>query len=163
MIRKKPGWEADLRKFLVILDESPECLNAMRFAAIRASKTGGAVELLGIIAPEDFHHWVGVGELMRAEAREKIEAHFEVFRDRMTKVEGITPTLAIREGEKVKCILDHIREDREIGVIVLGAGARGDGPGPLVTELAGRRAGEMPVPVTVVPGSMSKEDIIAVS
>ena len=50
-----------------------------------------------------------------------------------------------------------------IGVLVLGAGVKGDGPGPLVTELAERRAAEMPVPITVVPGSMTKEDIIAVS
>ena len=152
-----------MRKFLVVMDDSPECLNAMRFAAIRASKTGGGVEILGIIAPEEFQHWVGVGELMRAEAREKIEAHFQVFAERMQKVEGVTPTLAIREGEAAKEIIAHIKDDPEIGVLVLGAGTKGDGPGPLVTELAGRRAGEMPVPITVVPGSMTKDDIIAVS
>ena len=152
-----------MRKFLVVMDDSPECLNAMRFAAIRASKTGGGVELLGIIKPEEFQHWVGVGNLMRAEAREKIEAHFEVFAERMKKVEGIAATLAIREGEAAKEIIAHIKADPEIGVLVLGAGTKGDGPGPLVTELAGRRAGEMPVPITVVPGSMTKEDIIAVS
>ncbi len=152
-----------MRKFLVVLDDTPECLNAMRFAAIRASKTGGGVEILGIIGPEEFQHWVGVGELMRAEAREKIEAHFQVFKDRMEKVEGVSPTLVIREGEKAKSVIDHIKSDPEIGVLVLGAATMGDGPGPLVTELAGRRAGQMPVPVTVVPGSMTKEDIVAVS
>ncbi|WP_112321840.1 universal stress protein [Oceanibium sediminis] len=152
-----------MRKFLVVLDDTPECLNAMRFAAIRASKTGGGVELLGIIAPEEFQHWIGVGDIMRQEAREKIEAHFEVFKERMEKVEGVTPTLAIREGEKAREIIDHIKADPQIGILVLGAGTKGDGPGPLVTELAGRRVSEMPVPVTVVPGSMTKEDIIAVS
>ncbi len=152
-----------MRKFLVVLDESPECLNAMRFAAIRASKTGGGVELLAVVAPEEFQHWIGVGEVMRAEAREKIEAHYQVFKDRMEKVEGISPTLSIREGEKVKEIIDHIKADREIGVLVLGAGARGDGPGPLISELVGRRSGEMPVPITVVPGSLTKDDIVAVS
>ncbi|MEM9432153.1 MAG: universal stress protein [Pseudomonadota bacterium] len=152
-----------MRKFLVVLDESPECLNAMRFAAIRASKTGGGVEILAVIAPEEFQHWIGVGEVMRAEAREKIEAHFEVFRDRMEKVEGVTPTLAVREGDKVHEILEHIKSDREIGVLVLGAGAKGDGPGHLVAELVGRRSGTMPVPITVVPGSLSKEAIVAVS
>lgn len=152
-----------MRTFLVVMDETPEFLNAMRYAAIRASKTGGAVEILGVIAPEEFQHWIGVGEMMKAEAREKIEAHFEVFRDRMEKVEGITPTLAIGEGERGRVILDHIKSNPEIGVLVLGAGARGDGPGPLVTELAGRQIGQMPVPITLVPGTMSKEDIIAVA
>jgi len=152
-----------VRKFLVVMDESPEFLNALRFAAIRAAKTGGGVEILGIIAPEEFQHWIGVGEVMRAEARAKIEAHFEVFRDRLQKVEGVTPTLAIREGEKAREIIAHIKEDPEIGILVLGAGAKGDGPGPLVTELAGKRVADMPVPVTVVPGSMTKEQIIAVA
>ncbi|MEM1267431.1 MAG: universal stress protein [Pseudomonadota bacterium] len=152
-----------MRKFLVVLDETPECLNAMRFAAIRASKTGGGVEILAVIAPEEFQHWIGVGEVMRAEAREKIEAHFAVFRDRMEKVEGVTPTLAVREGDKVHEILEHIKSDHEIGVLVLGAGAKGDGPGHLVAELVGRRSGTMPVPITVVPGSLSKEAIVAVS
>ncbi|MEM8788946.1 MAG: universal stress protein [Pseudomonadota bacterium] len=152
-----------MRKFLVVLDESRECLNAMRYAAIRASKTGGGVELLGIIAPEEFQHWIGVGDRMKAEARAKIEAHFEVFKDRMERVEGVIPTLAIREGERAREIIDHITSDPEIGILVLGAGTRGDGPGPLVTELTTRRVSDVPVPITVVPGTMSKEAIIAVS
>ncbi len=152
-----------MRKFLVVLDDSPECLNAMRFAALRAANTGGGVEILGIIAPEEFQHWIGVAEVMRAEAREKIEAHFEVFRERMEKNEGVTPTLAIREGEHVREILAHIKENPDIGVLVLGAGTQGDGPGPLVSELTGRRAAEMPVPITVVPESMTKDQLIAVS
>jgi nucleotide-binding universal stress UspA family protein len=151
-----------MRTFLVVLDDSPECLNAMRYAAIRAAKTGGGVELLGIVEPEAEQQWIGVGDLMRAEAREKIEAHFQIFRDRMEKNEGVVPTLAIREGEKVTEVLEHIRANREIGVLVLGAGTKGDGPGPLVAELVGRRGGQMQVPITVVPGSMSKEDLIAV-
>ncbi len=152
-----------MRTFLVVLDDSPECLNAMRFAALRAAKTGGGVELLAIIEPEEFQHWAGVGDLMRAEAREKIEAHYQIFKERMEKQEGVSPTLSIREGEKVSELLDHIKSNREIGVLVLGAGTKGDGPGPLVSELVGRRGGDMPVPITVVPGAMSKEDIIAVS
>ena len=78
-----------MRKFLVVLDDSKECLNAMRFAAMRAAKTGGGVEVLSIIPPEEFNHWIGVGDLMRAEAKERIEVHFEVFakwmRDRQSQ------------------------------------------------------------------------------
>jgi len=152
-----------LRKFLVVMDESPEFLNALRYAAIRAHKTGGAVEILGIIAPEEFQHWLGVGEAMKAEARERIEAHFAVFAKWMQDKEGITPELVIREGEKVKVVMEQIREDPEVGVLVLGAGTSGDGPGPLVSQLVGRQGGNMPIPVTIVPGGMTKEAIIAVS
>ena len=150
-----------MRKFLIILDDTPEMLNAMRFAAIRASKTGGAVEMLAVISPDEFQHFMGVADVMRAEAREKVEAHFQLFKDRMEKREGITPTLAIREGDRVDQVLEHIKSDPEIGVLVLGAGVDKAGPGPLVAALIGRRMGELRVPITIVPGSMTKEDIIA--
>jgi hypothetical protein len=98
---------------------------------------------------------------MRAEAMEKIEAHFQLFKDRMEKREGITPTLAIREGDKVDAVLAHIKDDPEIGVLVIGAGTDKSGPGPLVSALTGRRMSEMRVPITIVPGTMTKEEIIA--
>jgi nucleotide-binding universal stress UspA family protein len=150
-----------LRKFLIILDDTPEMLNAMRYAAIRASKTGGAVEMLAVISPEEFQHFMGVADVMRAEAHEKIEAHFQVFKDRMEKREGITPTLTIREGDKVDAILEHLKSNPDIGVLVVGAGIDKAGPGPVVAALLGRRLGDLRVPITIVPGSMTKEEIVA--
>ncbi|MEM9250285.1 MAG: universal stress protein [Pseudomonadota bacterium] len=144
-----------MRKFLVVLDDSRECLNAMRFAAMRAANTGGGVEILSVIPPDEFQHWVGVGEVMRAEARERIEAHFEVFAKWMRDRQGVTPNLVIREGEAVPTILALIREASDIGVLVLGAGTGKGGPGPLVTALT-KSSGELPVPITIVPGEMSK-------
>ncbi len=152
-----------MRKFLVVMDDSTEFLNALRFAAIRAKKTGGGVEILGIIAPEEFQHWIGVGDVMRQEARERIEEHFKVFSKWMVDNEGITPELVIREGEKAAEVLAQIEDDPEVGVLVLGAGSTGDGPGPLVSQLVGRQAGELSVPITVVPGGLTKERIIEIS
>lgn len=149
-----------MRKFLVVLDSTQECLNAMRFAAIRAARTSGAVQILAVIPPEEFNHWIGVGDLMREEARERIEAHFEVFAKWMRDRQGVTPELVIREGEAVAEILAQIQQDREIGVLVLGAGTDKSGPGPLVTHLS-KSAGSLPVPVTIVPGSLSKEALDA--
>ena len=117
-----------MRKFLIILDDTPEMLNAMRYAAIRASKTGGAVEMLAVISPEEFQHFMGVAEVMRAEAREKVEAHFQLFKDRMEKREGITPTLVVREGDKVEAVIEHIKADPEIAVLVVGAGTERPAP-----------------------------------
>ncbi len=145
-----------MRKFLVVLDDSRECLNAMRFAAMRAAHTGGGVQILSVIAPDDFHHWAGVGEIMRAEARERIEVHFEVFAKWMRDRQGVNPELVIREGEVVPEIMAQIREDGSIGVLVLGAGTDNKGPGPIVTQLT-RQAGNLPIPITIVPGDMSKE------
>jgi nucleotide-binding universal stress UspA family protein len=145
-----------VRKFLVVLDDTRECLNAMRFAAMRASKTGGGVVVLSVISPADFGAWVGVGDIMREEARERIAVHFEVYAKWMRDRQGIDPALVIREGEAVPTIVDYIQEDPEVGVLVLGAAADSKGPGPLVTALS-KQAGALPVPITIVPGDLSKE------
>ena len=151
-----------MRKFLVVLDDSRECLNAMRFAAMRAAHTGGGVAVLSIIPPDEFNHWIGVGNVMREEARERIHAHFEVFAKWMRDKQGIDPELVIREGHTMDEIMAHVREDPEIGVLVLGAGTDKKGPGPLVTQLS-RTAGNLPIPVTIVPGDLSKEKLEAIT
>lgn len=145
-----------MRKFLVVLDESRECLNAMRFAALRAAHTGGGVQILSVIPPEEFGTWIGVADLMREEARERIVAHFEVFAKWMRDRQGVDPELVIREGDPVAEILAQVREDPAIGVLVLGASHEKSGPGPLVTQLS-KNSGNLPVPITIVPGDMSKE------
>jgi nucleotide-binding universal stress UspA family protein len=151
-----------MRKFLVVLDDSQECLNAMRFASMRAANTGGGVMILSVIPPDEFQHWIGVADIMRGEARERIEAHFEVFAKWMRDKHGVDPELVIREGEPVPEILGQITEDPEIGVLVLGAGNDKSGPGPLVSQLS-RTAGNLPIPITIVPGELSKERLEAVT
>lgn len=150
-----------MRKFLVVVDETPECLNAIRFAARRAQKTGGGLQMLFVLRPEEFQHWIGVGEVMRAEARQAAEARFQEVASRLTETVGIMPEFVIREGEPAQEVLAQCREDREIGVLVLGAATDSAGPGPLVTHLVGKLGGKMPVPVTVVPGGLSREEVIA--
>lgn len=151
-----------MRKFLVVLDNSRECLNAMRFAAMRAAHTGGGVEVLAVIEPEEFNLWIGVGDIMREEARERINAHFEVFAKWMRDRQGVDPELVIREGEPVPEILAQVKEDPEIGVLVLGAGTDSKGPGPLVSQLT-KNSGSLPIPVTIVPGNLSKDRLEAIT
>jgi len=151
-----------MRKFLVVLDDSRECLNAMRFAAMRAAHTQGGVAILSVIPPEEFNHWIGVGDIMREESRERIEAHFEVFAKWMRDKQGIDPELVIREGEPVSEIIAQVHEDPDIGVLVLGAGTGKKGPGPLVTQLT-KNSGTLPIPITIVPGDLSKERLEAIT
>lgn len=151
-----------MRKFLVVLDDSRECLNAMRFAAMRAANTGGRVQILSVIPPDEFNHWIGVGEVMREEARERIEVHYEVFAKWMRDRQGVDPELVIREGHAVEEIIAQVRDDAEIGVLVLGAGTDKKGPGPLVTQLT-KNAGALPIPITIVPGDLSKEKLEAIT
>ena len=134
----------------------------MRFAAMRAARTGGGVEVLAVIEPEEFNHWIGVGDIMREEARDRINAHFEVFAKWMRDRQGVDPELVIREGEPVPEILAQVSEDAEIGVLVLGAGTDSKGPGPLVTQLT-KSSGSLPIPITIVPGNLSKERLEAIT
>lgn len=152
-----------MRKFLVVLDDSTECLNAMRFAALRAANTGGGVTVLSVIPPDEFNHWIGVADIMRSEARERIEVHFEVFAKWMRDKQNVDPELVIREGVPADEIISYVMEDDDIGVLVLGASAdKKKGPGPLVTQLT-RSAGTLPVPITIVPGDLSKERLEAIT
>ncbi len=151
-----------MRKFLVVLDDSRECLNAMRFAAMRAAHTQAGVEILAVIPPEEFNHWIGVGDIMREEQRERIEAHFQVFAKWMRDKQGIDPELVIREGEPADEIIAQVQADATIGVLVLGAATGKKGPGPLVTQLT-KTAGSLPIPITIVPGDLSKERLEAIT
>ncbi|WP_123792743.1 universal stress protein [Pacificibacter maritimus] len=151
-----------MRKFLVVLDDSRECLNAMRFAAMRAKNTGGGVQILSVIPPDEFNHWIGVADIMREEARERIVVHFEVFAKWMRDKQGIDPELVIREGEPVSEILAQVKDDTDVGVLVLGAGTEKQGPGPLISALT-KQAGFLPIPMTLVPGEMSKERLEAIT
>ena len=134
----------------------------MRFAAMRAAHTGGGVVILSVIPPDEFNHWIGVSDIMRAEARERIEAHYEVFAKWMRDKQGVDPELVIREGEPVDEILKQVREDTDVGVLVLGASIEGKGPGPLVTQLT-KNAGLLPMPITIVPGDLSKDRLEAIT
>ena len=151
-----------MRKFLVVLDDSRECLNAMRFAALRAEHTGAGVSVLSVIPPDEFNHWIGVGDIMREEARERIVVHFEVFAKWMRDRHHLDPDLVIREGEPVDEILAQVRDDPQIGVLVLGASGDRKGPGPLITQLS-RASGSLPVPMTIVPGNLTKEQLEAIA
>ena len=147
-----------MRKFLVVLDDSRECLNAMRFAAMRAANTGAGVQILAVIPPDEFNHWIGVGEVMREEARERIQVHYEVFAKWMRDRQNVDPELIIREGRPVDEILAQVNDDPDIGVLVLGAGTDKKGPGPIVTQMT-KNAGGLPIPITIVPGDLSKEKL----
>jgi nucleotide-binding universal stress UspA family protein len=147
------------RKFLCVVDDSPECRLALRFAFRRAARTGGGVVLLYVIEPADFQHWVAVGNLMREEAREAAEEVLHTLADEVSQWSGIMPEFAIREGRKQEQVITLLDDEPEIRLLVLGASAEKDGPGPLVTALAGLNSGDLRVPITVVPGTLSIEQI----
>jgi nucleotide-binding universal stress UspA family protein len=146
-------------KFLVVADETPECRVALRFASRRAERTGGGLALLQVIEPPDFQHWLAVEEAMREEAREEAEQNLMSLAGQAQADTGITPEIIIREGSKREELLKLIEEDPDIRILVLAAAAGPEGPGPLVTELAGQKSGALAIPITVVPGALTDEQI----
>ncbi len=147
------------RNFLVVVDDTPECRVALRFACMRAHRTGGGVVLLRVIEPADFQHWIAVENLMREEAREAAEELLQGLAGEVYDYSAITPEYRIREGRVDDEILALLAEEPSIRILILGASPDAAGPGPLVSRLAGQVSGSMPVPVTVVPGNMTAEQI----
>ncbi|MGH6664776.1 MAG: universal stress protein, partial [Pseudolabrys sp.] len=106
--------------------------------------------------------WLGVADIMKAEALEAANAAFDKFAARAKDISSIVPDRVIREGDPAEEIVKLIDEDADIGILVLAAGIAHEGPGPLVSSLA-KTAGMFPIPVAIVPGHLSDEDIDASS
>jgi len=151
------------RIFLVVVDASEEMSVALRFACRRAQHTGGRVALLYVLEPADFQHFASVGELMREENRQEAERILQGLAEEVQDMIDATPTLYVREGVADDEILKLIEEEPNISILVLGAGTDKKGPGPLVSSLAGKFAGKFPIPITVVPGTLSPERIDALT
>ena len=159
MVTQRIGRDAGgKRKFLAIIDDTPECTRAAAYAAYRAKASGGGAVLLYVIEPGDFQHWLGVEKIMRAEATEEAEARLVKVADELREEVGIDPETVIREGKIVEAINALIDADREIAILVLAAGDASEGPGPLVSSVASKGAG-FPIPVTIVPASLTQEEI----
>ncbi|MBX3582363.1 MAG: universal stress protein [Rhizobiaceae bacterium] len=163
MVSKRLSREAGhRRKFLAIIDETPECERAVAYASKRARSTGGVLVLLYVIEPGDFQHWLGVEKIMRDEAMQAAGAALDAQASKVRETVGIEPELVVREGKPVDEIHKLIEEDQDIAILVLAAGAAKEGPGPLVSSVAGKGAA-FPIPVTVVPQNLSDEDIDSIS
>ncbi|MHA3839952.1 universal stress protein [Sphingomonas aestuarii] len=147
-----------MRTYLVVIDESPEAEIALRFAARRAVKTGGNVEILALIPKPDFVQWGGVQATIEEEARTRAEALVTGAAGTLLQESGIKPSLTVREGDGAKIVREMIEANPEIAALVLGAAATG-APGPLVTHFSGTDAGKLSVPVMIIPGSLDREGI----
>ena len=159
----EPSPEPQERTFLVVVDNSEELHVALRFASLRAKKTGGRVALLYVVEPADFQHWMAVGNLMREEARSEGEQLLQKLAARVNELVGSIPILYVREGEVRDELFKLLDEEPRVSILVLGANPGSRGPGPLVSALTGKMIGKLRVPITVVPGNLGDEEIDNVS
>jgi nucleotide-binding universal stress UspA family protein len=151
------------RVFLVVVDESPEMRNALRYACRRAKRTGGRVAMLYVMDPPEGQQWGAVVDLMRQEARQQAEDVVAKHADAAATLTGQPPTIHIREGKSRDELLKLVAEDRSISVLVLGSASSGEGPGPLVTAFTGKLGGQLRIPLTIVPGALTEAEIDAIS
>jgi nucleotide-binding universal stress UspA family protein len=150
-------------KCLVIVDDSAEWDRAVYYASRWAIRAGGGVVMLRIIEIEEQNQqWLGVADLMRAEAHDDANAALDRAAGRANGIAAITPERVIREGDPAEQILDVIDKDVDIAMLVLAANPGPEGPGPIITMIASA-AGSFPIPVTIVPGDLSDSDIDALS
>ncbi|MCB1507318.1 MAG: universal stress protein [Hyphomicrobiaceae bacterium] len=152
------------RKFLVVIDGTPECGRAVLYAARRAERTGGGLVMLYCIVPDEFQHWLGVEAIMRREGEEEGAAVLdEVVNNLHAAAIAIEPERVMRFGKPSEQIVELIGEDEDIAILVLAAGTGNEGPGPLVSMIGSKAGQSFPVPVTIVPGTLSDEDIEAIA
>ncbi len=164
MSGKRRSYEAGHRpKFMVVIDQTPECERAVHFASRRAARTGASMVMLAVVDPPDNFEWIGVGEAMIEEASEEAEKRLEAAAREARSAAGVEPEQAIRVGNRADEIIKLINEDEDISFLVLAAGSGKEGPGPLVSTLAGKAAASFPVPIVIVPGTLTDEEIDALA
>ncbi len=152
------GDQAPRRTYLVIIDDSEEARVALRFAARRAAKTEGRVEVLAVVEPQDFVQWGGVQAAFEEEQRLRIEGVVSAAVGEILDESGISASVVVQQGEPVKTVRDYVGTRKEIAALVLGAAPSGH-PGPLVANFTGNDAGQLPCPVMIIPGSLSAEQL----
>lgn len=150
------------RLLLTVIDDTPESALALRFAARRAAHFDGRVAMLKVIPPIQFDHWVGVAERAAAEAREEAERLMDKYAEQVKAWGGHDPVYLVREGQIADELVAQIEEEPNMCLLVLAA-APGRNPGPLVSSIANKLVNQVKVPITVIPGNLSQEDIDAIT
>jgi len=148
------------RKFLVVVDDSPEFEAALRYASRRARSTGGRVALLRVIPGGSDAHWSGVRDDIERELREEAEALLNRLGAEAAERSGAQPVFLIENGDPQAAIRKVVGEDPEIKILVLASGTGPRGPGPLVAAVVKQGGfGGRKLPVTIVPGELTEADI----
>ena len=165
MVKKTRGKKKapSQRVFLVVIDDSEEMPVALRFACRRAEATGGRVALFYVIEPGEFGHWMAVEDLMERERRFEADEVLKKYADQVTAVTAAQPILYVREGPRRDALLKLLSEVPSISILVLASGTDPGDPGPLISALTGKFRRRLKVPLTIVPGNLSNEEVDALT
>ena len=151
--------EQESRVFLVIIDDSEEMKVALRYASVRAKRTGGRVALLMVYEPEEFQYFGGVEKILRENRKDETEELLRGLSGEVRKISGKDALTYIRQGDIIEEIISLVKSEKDIKVVVLGTNANEKKPGPIVRKISDGAIIKFPVVVTLVPGSLSEDDI----
>jgi nucleotide-binding universal stress UspA family protein len=146
-----------MRVYLVIIDETEEARVALRFAARRAAKTGGAIHILALVPKQAFSAFAGIQATIEEEARDRAEVLATAAAGELMSESGQMPHIAVRVGDGKTVINEYLAEHQEVAALVLGAAAEGN-PGPLVSHFSAN-IGLLSCPLFIVPGRLTEEEI----
>jgi hypothetical protein len=146
---------------LCVVDKSEELTIAVRYACRMAvSRKGGQVGLLYTLEPSDMQNWLAVESIMKQENRAEAEAILQRWAMMVEGLTGQRPITYVREGKARDQIFTLLQEEPDITHIVLASAGDGEA-GPLVSALTGKGRGKVTIPITIVPGILSSEEIDA--
>lgn len=161
---KRRSFEAGHRpKFLVLVDDTPECMRAVHFAARRCGRTGASLVMLGVVVPPDGFEWLGVGDTIQAEAEAETATRLDAAAAHALAAAGVEPERVVASGEKPDALAALIEADEDVSFLVLASASGSSGPGPLVASIAAKGAAGFPIPVVIVPGDLDDDEIDALA
>jgi nucleotide-binding universal stress UspA family protein len=142
-----------MRTIICVVDNSPEQQAAILYACSLAKTAKHEVALLYVLEPLQFQQWGGVEEIARTEQRREAERALGGLSIMVEGLLGERPYHYIRFGALQEEVLATLREEQDICHLVLAAASNPDNPGKLVTTLGGKAAGQLRVPLTIVPAN----------
>ena len=147
------------KKFLIIIDESKELEKAIYFASKRAISTEGELSLLYIVDPAVNAQWARIGNLIEQEATSEAKKICRSWSHKIKTQFNIDAEVIIKIGNRVDELLKLIEEDKDIRFLVLASSNNNEDPGPLIKVLTGKKIKNLNIPLVIVPGSLSEQDI----
>ncbi len=150
-------------KYLVCVDGSAQSRVAVRFACLRAKNTNGYVVLLTVIEPAEFQHWMAVEDVMQEERREEVERLLQELAAEVNEWAGVMPVFTVREGPTGDEIIAAVEEDPAVSFLVVGSSSASEKRGKLISWLASQLADRLSVPLVIVPGNLTDEQLANVT
>ena len=158
---KSKTLKSSSRLFLVVADDSKELHQALYYAARRAATAGGEIALFRCIEPIEGQLWGGVTEIMEAETEQASKTLLKNLSDYCEKLGAPKPRTFVKKGIIHEELFNLINTEQSIRVLVLGVSTEHGNPGPLINYIINKGSNECRVPITIVPGNLSDEQIDA--